>query len=62
MLRPFDVPHSSSKDRSLISEPVEIVTMYARGPRPQAYSPPEYTLPTRRDDHYHAASCGGTGW
>ncbi|KAG6900823.1 hypothetical protein C0993_000142 [Termitomyces sp. T159_Od127] len=46
VLRPFNVPHSSSEDRSLISEPVEIATMHARGPRPQAYSPPAYTTPT----------------
>ncbi|KAG5338117.1 hypothetical protein C0989_008195 [Termitomyces sp. Mn162] len=53
VLCPFNMPHSSSEDRSLLSEPVEIATMHARGPRPRAYSPPAYTSPSRPDEHYH---------
>ncbi|KAG6862470.1 hypothetical protein C0995_000016 [Termitomyces sp. Mi166 len=61
VLRPFDVPYSTSEDRSLLSEPVEITTMHAHGPRPQAYSPPAYTSPPPPDDHYLAVSSGGAG-
>ncbi|KAG6821318.1 hypothetical protein H0H93_000179 [Arthromyces matolae] len=42
VLCPFDVLHSSSEGRSLLSEPVEIATMHAHGPRPHTYSPPNY--------------------
>ncbi|KAG6916056.1 hypothetical protein DXG01_008629 [Tephrocybe rancida] len=52
VLRPFDIPHGTSEDRSLVSEPVEIATMHAHGPRPQAYAPPEYASPSRPDDYY----------
>ncbi|KAG6857382.1 hypothetical protein H0H87_004744 [Tephrocybe sp. NHM501043] len=58
VLRPFDIPHSSSDNRSLLSEPVEIATMHAHGPRPQAYSPPAYASPSRSDDFYVPSQAG----
>ncbi|KAF5372740.1 hypothetical protein D9615_010121 [Tricholomella constricta] len=52
-LRPSTVVgHFSIYTRSLLSEPVEIATMHAKGPRPQAYSPPAYAPSTRSNDYY----------
>ncbi|KAG6812365.1 hypothetical protein H0H92_003176 [Tricholoma furcatifolium] len=61
-LRPFTVPHSSSESRSLLTEPVEIATMHAHGPRPKAYSPPAYDSPSRPDDTYVFVPTHGGGY
>ncbi|KAK7032321.1 hypothetical protein VNI00_013280 [Paramarasmius palmivorus] len=56
-LYPFDLAgFKSHKSREpIISEPVEIVTMHGRGPRPVAWSPPPAYDPTpRRNDIYAA--------
>jgi len=55
VLRPFDISAGESDHRSLLSEPVEIVTMHSKGPRPQAYAPPSYPLTARHDDYYAAS-------
>lgn len=54
VLRPFDVPYFTSDSWSLLSEPVEIATMHAKGPRPHAYSPPAYAPTTRPPNEYYA--------
>ncbi|RDB25527.1 hypothetical protein Hypma_006735 [Hypsizygus marmoreus] len=60
VLRPFDVPHFASENRSLLlSEPVEIATMHAKGPRPQAYSPPPYASNSRPTNEYYAPLSSG---
>lgn len=42
VLRPFQVAHFCPDMQGSLSEPVEIATMHAKGPRPHAYSPPAY--------------------
>jgi hypothetical protein len=55
VLCPFDIAHFSSDSVSLLSEPVDIVTLYAKGPRPIAYSPPAYEpSSTRHSQHFFA--------
>ncbi|KAF9068961.1 hypothetical protein BDP27DRAFT_1522613 [Rhodocollybia butyracea] len=45
ILRSFNIPALKSvSSEVLLSEPVEIVTTFARGPRPLVYSPPAYDL------------------
>lgn len=45
VLCPFTAVGFSSDSTALLSEPVEIVTMHARGPRTNAYAPPAYDSP-----------------
>ncbi|KAK2460956.1 hypothetical protein APHAL10511_007426 [Amanita phalloides] len=54
-LCPFDLAFGSSEKAPLISEPVEITTLYAKGPRPIAYSPPAYEQPLRRTSELYIA-------
>ncbi|PFH53152.1 hypothetical protein AMATHDRAFT_55616 [Amanita thiersii Skay4041] len=55
VLCPFDISNLSSDPAPLLSEPVEITTMHAKGPRPVAYSPPAYEHSSRRcNDQYFA--------
>lgn len=55
VLCPFDIPNFSSDSAPLLAEPVDIVTLHGKGPRPVAYSPPAYEQPLkRRSDHYFA--------
>ncbi|KAJ3757690.1 hypothetical protein EV360DRAFT_83778 [Lentinula raphanica] len=54
VLRSFNLPTLKSADSEiLLSEPVDIVVAYARGPRPIAYSPPSYDSHTRENDCDH---------
>lgn len=51
VLCPFRAANYSSDGATMVSEPVEIATMYAKGPRPNAYAPPAYDAqPTHADD------------
>lgn len=51
VLCPFTAANYSSDGATLVSEPVEIATMYAKGPRPNAYAPPAYdAVPNHADD------------
>jgi len=43
VLCPFHVPGFTSDATTLLSEPVQIATLNAKGPRPNAYAPPAYT-------------------
>ncbi|ESK95334.1 hypothetical protein Moror_3906 [Moniliophthora roreri MCA 2997] len=56
-LYPFDLAgFKSHRSREpMLSEPIEIVTMYAKGPRPVAWSPPPAYDPTPRNDDIYAA-------
>ncbi|KAF9000661.1 hypothetical protein BDQ17DRAFT_1391208 [Cyathus striatus] len=51
----FNVNSFVSESLTLLSEPVEIVTMHARGPRPRVYSPPAYETASREIDDFYAA-------
>lgn len=42
VLSPFKAANYSSDSATMVSEPVEIATMYAKGPRPNTYAPPAY--------------------
>ncbi|KAF8905074.1 hypothetical protein CPB84DRAFT_1894808 [Gymnopilus junonius] len=50
VLCPFTAVGFSSDSVTLLSEPVEIATMHAKGPRTNAYSPPAYDSRSRRND------------
>ncbi|RXW17835.1 hypothetical protein EST38_g8027 [Candolleomyces aberdarensis] len=50
VLCPFKAANYSSDNAALLSEPVEIATMYAKGPRPNAYAPPAYDSASRPGD------------
>ncbi|KAF5391524.1 hypothetical protein D9757_002500 [Collybiopsis confluens] len=54
VLHPFNLPSNRSTTDSeiLLSEPVDVVTTHARGPRPVAYSPPAYDPYSRENDDY----------
>ncbi|KAF8802489.1 hypothetical protein BYT27DRAFT_7112534 [Phlegmacium glaucopus] len=53
VLCPFDVLGFTSDAATLLSEPVKIATMNAKGPRPNAYAPPAYDpLTPRNNDTY----------
>ena len=54
VLCPFEAANYTSEASVLLSEQVEIATMYAKGPRPHAYSPPAYDPIPRRNDEFHA--------
>lgn len=54
VLCPFEAANYTSEASVLLSEQVEIATMYAKGPRPHAYSPPAYDPTPRRNDEFHA--------
>ncbi|TFK40191.1 hypothetical protein BDQ12DRAFT_628002 [Crucibulum laeve] len=55
VLCPFNADHFVSDSSALLSEPVEIATMYGKGPRPHAYSPPAYDPVPRQADDFYAA-------
>ncbi|TFK27772.1 hypothetical protein FA15DRAFT_685673 [Coprinopsis marcescibilis] len=57
VLCPFQAPNYSSDASALVSEPVEIATMYAKGPRPNAYAPPAYDSPSRPDEPHASYFC-----
>ncbi|KAF8071809.1 hypothetical protein FPV67DRAFT_1560575 [Lyophyllum atratum] len=61
VLHPFNVPHCTSDNRSLLSEPVEIATMHAKGPRPHVYSPPAYASTRQSHDYYALPTSSGPG-
>ncbi|KDR78972.1 hypothetical protein GALMADRAFT_63777 [Galerina marginata CBS 339.88] len=50
VLCPFIAVGFSSDSAALLSEPVEVATMHAKGPRTNAYSPPAYDPLSRRND------------
>ncbi|KAJ3517997.1 hypothetical protein NMY22_g13843 [Coprinellus aureogranulatus] len=50
VLCPFKAANYSSDSAIMVSEPVEIATMYAKGPRPNAYAPPAYDTPSAHAD------------
>ncbi|KAH9481700.1 hypothetical protein JR316_0006227 [Psilocybe cubensis] len=50
VLSPFAAVGFSCESAALLSEPIEIATMHAKGPRTNAYSPPAYDPPTRRTE------------
>ena len=54
VLRPFEALEFTTDATTVLSEPVQIATMRAKGPRPIAYTPPAYSPPTPRneDDMY----------
>ncbi|GLB40290.1 hypothetical protein LshimejAT787_0801610 [Lyophyllum shimeji] len=62
VLHPFDVTNCTSESRPLLSEPVEIATMHAKGPRPHAYSPPAYASTARPNDYYAHPTSSGPGF
>lgn len=45
VLCPFTAVGFASDSTALLSEPVEIATLHARGPRTNAYAPPAYDPP-----------------
>lgn len=49
VLCPFQANNYTSDAAALLSEPVEIATMYAKGPKPKAYAPPSYDAVSRND-------------
>ncbi|KAF8623717.1 hypothetical protein AX17_007414 [Amanita inopinata Kibby_2008] len=51
----FSLAHYSSDSVPLLSEPVEITTMYAKGARPIAYSPPAYEHGPQRSNEQYVA-------
>lgn len=52
VLRPFDALGytSDATTDTVLSEPIQITTMRAKGPRPIAYAPPAYSPVTPRDE------------
>jgi hypothetical protein len=48
VLCPFTAVGFASDSTALLSEPVEIATIHARGPRTNAYAPPAYDPPAAR--------------
>jgi len=55
---PFDATGFASSDQdSLLSEPVEITTMHAKGPKPRSCAPPAY-IASRSDDARHSTLRG----
>jgi hypothetical protein len=54
VLRPFETLEFTTDATTVLSEPVQIVTMRAKGPRPVAYTPPAYSplTPCNEDDMY----------
>ncbi|KAF8628024.1 hypothetical protein AX15_004141 [Amanita polypyramis BW_CC] len=48
ILCPFDSARFSTDSAPLLSEPVEITTLYSKGPRPLAYSPSAYEQSSRK--------------
>ena len=54
VLRPFDALGFTSDATTVLSEPVQIATMRAKGPRPIAYAPPAYAplMPHNEDNTY----------
>lgn len=54
VMHPFETTAFASIDtKPLLAEPVEIATMYGRGPRPRAFSPPSYETAPRRSSEFH---------
>ncbi|KJA16442.1 hypothetical protein HYPSUDRAFT_147727 [Hypholoma sublateritium FD-334 SS-4] len=54
VLGPFTAVGFTSESTALLSEPVEIATFHAKGPRTNAYAPPAYDLPSPRlAEHSH---------
>ncbi|KAJ4477348.1 hypothetical protein J3R30DRAFT_3291186 [Lentinula aciculospora] len=52
VLRSFNISTlKSANSEILLSEPVDIVAAYARGPRPTAYAPPAYDYHSHENDH-----------
>lgn len=62
VLRPFDALGFTSDATTVLSEPVQIATMKAKGPRPIAYAPPAYSplTPRNEDDTYVPIYNAGT--
>ncbi|KAF8968052.1 hypothetical protein BDZ97DRAFT_449634 [Flammula alnicola] len=58
---PFAAVGFTSDTAALLSEPVEIATMHAKGPRTNAYAPPAYDLPSRRNDQPHVPTLEAVG-
>ncbi|KAF8150704.1 hypothetical protein B0H34DRAFT_149037 [Crassisporium funariophilum] len=54
VLCPFNAVGFTSDSTVLISEPVQIATMHAKGPRTNAYSPPAYDPLSQRNDEARA--------
>jgi len=53
VMHPFMTTAFTSTDtRTLLAEPVEIATMYGRGPRPRALSPPTYETSSGRSSEF----------
>jgi len=50
VLCPFTAAGFSSDSAALLSEPVDIATMHAKGPRTNAYAPPAYDPSSRSND------------
>lgn len=50
VLRPFEALDFTTDATTVLSEPVQITTMRAKGPRPIAYTPPAYTPLTPRNE------------
>ncbi|KAJ8494406.1 hypothetical protein ONZ45_g13242 [Pleurotus djamor] len=58
---PFDSPgFSSSHTERLHSQVVDIATMYARGPKPRSYAPPNYSSSAPRNEDFYASMRGFT--
>jgi len=54
VLRPFDALEFTTEATTMLSEPVQIATMRAKGTRPIAYTPPAYSplTPHNEDDMF----------
>ena len=54
VLRPFDALEFTTDATTMLSEPVQIATMKAKGTRPIAHTPPAYSplTPHNEDDMY----------
>jgi hypothetical protein len=50
VLCPFKAANYTSDTSALLSEPVDIATMHAKGPKPKSYAPPAYESYKRRSE------------
>lgn len=59
MIFPFEAIAFHSADKEpLLTQKVEIGTLYARGPRARTYSPPTYSDASSKGSHFIAGAQG----
>jgi hypothetical protein len=57
---PFEVAgfaQEELKDHVLVSHPVEIATIHAKGPTPRAFAPPGYASMKKKSPYYFVLAC-----